>query len=253
MIAVALVLAQDAEQPTRQRTSAASRRTKLFEEQQQQQAEKVTAAGQRRRLVSKTRVGSTRTTTTTAAPTTAAPTTVPPTEPTIINTEPTFVDEPAEEQFTQQVEQEEPEQLPAFRPRPPVARPAPVQQEVESELPPFRPKNRRPQPVVQKVVVVEEEEEEPVQEEEPQPIQVVRQRPLAGPTRTRAQAAASRPVEPEQQSDAPALSKPARTRTSVKDREEAKPVVETVRRYSFEGEDGSFTFGYENADGKLSL
>lgn len=61
------------------------------------------------------------------------------------------------------------------------------------------------------------------------------------------------PLEPRNNKKSP--NKPARVRgrpSSNEDDEEeveAKPVVQTIRRYSVENEDGTFTFGYENADG----
>lgn len=238
----------------RQRAQAA-RRTKLFEAQQQQQQEKVSAvagaaagsAATRRRLVSKTRVGGRASTT--AAPTTTtteAPTTAPPTEAPIAVTEEqqrftdfsSFVDSNVEDDDPE-VEDEEIQ----FRPR---ATAAPVVVARTTPKAPVTATTRRP--VSRPVVIALDDEEE---ESDPQPLPVQRQRPVAGPVRSRVQEQARPSVESiPRDTNAPALVKPAggssRTRTTEK-----PEIVETVRRYSFESDDGSFTFGYENADGSF--
>lgn len=224
LLAAALVLAQDDSPRTQRQRQLADRRSKLFEQRKAEQEAVAPAAGQRRRLVSKTRINSARSRTTTEVPTTTtteAPTTTTE-EPFVLTTEPVFAFEPVT--FT-----EEPE----------VATPEPVR-----ELPAFRP---RPRPV--KVEEVVQESEEVVQEE----VRPVRVRPQAGPSRTRARPRPAVVEQPQEErvvvAEAPVAERqkprPAKTK------EEAKPFVETVRRYSFENEDGSFTFGYENADGSF--
>lgn len=239
----------------RQRAQAA-RRTKLFEAQQQQQQEKVSAVagaaagstGSRRRLVSKTRVGGR---TTTAAPITTtiteAPTTAPPTEAPIPVTEEqqrftdfsSFVDSNVEDDDPE-VEDEEIQ----FRPR---ATAAPVVVARTTTKAPVTAAARRP--VSRPVVIALDDEEE---ESDPQPLPVQRQRPIAGPVRSRVQeqSRSSSADSIPRDTNAPALVKPSgassRTRTTEK-----PDIVETVRRYNFESDDGSFTFGYENADGSF--
>jgi len=239
----------------RRQSAQAARRTKLFEAQQQQQQEKVSAvagaaagnAASRRRLVSKTRVSGGRAST--AAPTTTttteAPTTAPPTEAPIPVTEEqqrftdfsSFVDSNVEDDDPE-VEDEEIQ----FRPR---ATAAPVVVARTTTRAPVTAAARRP--VSRPVVIALDDEEE----EDPQPLPAQRKRPVAGPVRSRVQEQARPSADSiPRDTNAPALVKPAggssRTRTTEK-----PEIVETVRRYNFESEDGSFTFGYENADGSF--
>ena len=99
-------------------------------------------------------------------------------------------------------------------------------------------------------------ESEPIVAQEP--IRQQQRRPITRPRTTARPLAARQQQVVESPETAPAPAEPVvkvlnpkiKTRVSVK-QEERKPVVETVRRYSFESDDGSFTWGYENADGSF--
>jgi len=219
-------------------------RTSLFREQQARQA-----GGVQKKLISRNRINPNRrsktvTIATTEATTTTTTTPAPPpvteepfTDFTAIlgNTDFTdvsdeFVPTPAPEQIRLEVE--------------PVRQSVAEQEEAESDPAPVIPQIRplEPEPVAQ---------EEPIRQRRPitRPRPALRPRPVAQPLDVEplqeTGRAAAEPVAPV------AKPPPAKTKTRPSKSEERKPVVETVRRYSFESDDGSFTFGYENADGSF--
>lgn len=269
----------DQTQRERQRQLAASRRTKLIEESQNNRASSPVVSP-KRRIVSRTRV--------TPAPalrasprTTEAPVTTPVpvteaatealfvTEPTFPEDMNTFITDAPQEPVQELQRPEAPREevirgvlpsRPGFRP---VLRPVVEQKNVEESVvfrpPPFRPAEPIEIPVEQpQIAEPVQEEVQQVRQRPAEQAQQSRPRPLAGPTRNRVQPTSNREqqqVDIELPSRAPALSKPNRpqsTKTTVETEEKPrKPSVETIRRYQFTSPDGSFTFGYENADGSF--
>lgn len=253
VVACILEISSAQESPTskllqRQRLLA-SRRAKLLQERLDREggssdtedSTDTSSAAPPRRVVQRKRVKTSRKVvvrTTTSAPTTAEPTT---TEAPTTTTEFTFVPEVAADDFSVFPESEE-----EFE-REPVES-GETSQEDEDFLQPerFAEENVEPEEPIRTRVVV------PVR----------RTKPIVVPRR-RTQVATPAPVE-EELVEEPVTRSPKVSRPRVKSplRQQAvtsrptrpstsAPFIETIRRYSFEGEDGSFTFGYENADGSF--